>query len=231
MFEAGWLSLVFNPYHVARKSLFSAISEHRHLITGRVLDVGCGTKPYQGLFDNVSQYVGLDIERPRSSERGAADVLYDGGQFPFPDNHFDSVLCSQVLEHIFDPPKFLSEIHRVLKPRGVVILTVPFIWDEHETPWDYGRYTSFGLRHLLEAHGFEICLQRKLTWGPAALLQLFSGSVHKTLQRSGASGFVIAMLAPAIFFPCNALGALMLRLMAPRDLYLDNYAVAKKVSG
>ena len=75
---------------------------------------------------------------------------------------FDNVVCNQVLEHVFRPEVFLLEIHRVIKPGGNMLMSVPFIWDEHEQPWDYARYSSFGLKYLLENTGFEVIEQRKL---------------------------------------------------------------------
>ena len=65
-------------------------------------------------------------------QRGEADYFYDGQSFPFKGGSFDVVLTNQVLEHVFNPDVFLSEIHRVLTPDGVLLLTVPFLWDEHE---------------------------------------------------------------------------------------------------
>ena len=65
-----------------------------------------------------------------------ADRSYDGKTFPFSDGEFDAVLTSEVLEHVFNPDEFLSEINRVLRDDGVLLLTVPFVWDEHEQPFD-----------------------------------------------------------------------------------------------
>jgi SAM-dependent methyltransferase len=70
-----------------------------------------------------------------------------------------------VLEHVFNPDDFLNEVNRVLKPSGKLLLTVPFVWDEHEQPYDYARYSSFGLRSLLEKHGFSIVKHEKVGGG------------------------------------------------------------------
>ena len=72
------------------------------------------------------------------------------------------MLCNQVLEHVFNPQEFLGELGRVLARGGRLLLTVPFVWDEHEQPFDYARYSSFGLKALLEQHGFRVLQHRKL---------------------------------------------------------------------
>ena len=107
-----------------------------------MIDIGCGNKPYKNLFKHCKSYIGLEIE---SENKNSADFTYDGKNFPFEDETFDSAVCSEVLEHVFEPNQFLKEVNRVLKKNGLIILTLPFFWDEHEQPYDYARYTSFGL--------------------------------------------------------------------------------------
>ena len=154
-FSPGWIGIFVNPFYFARAGLRDAMVEFSPGLSGSLLDIGCGSKPYRSLF-NVDAYIGLDIDSENSRKRGVADQLYDGGEFPFPNDFFDSALCNQVLEHVFNPDEFLSEIKRVLKPRGKLLLTVPFVWDEHEQPYDFARYSSFGLRALLVKQGFKI---------------------------------------------------------------------------
>ena len=149
MYSPGWLGIFVNPFYFARSGLRDAVTDFAPMLSGRLLDVGCGSKPYQDLFA-VEVYIGLDIDSENSRKRGIADHYYDGHVFPFTDASFDSILCNQVLEHVFNPDEFLREIVRALKPGGRLLLTVPFVWDEHEQPYDYARYSSFGLRDLLE---------------------------------------------------------------------------------
>ena len=115
-----------------------------------VLDVGCGNKPYVDLFGNA-RYIGLNY----SKENAQPDVLGDATQLPFCDSAFDIVLCTQVLEHLSEPSSFLAEAHRVLRSGGVLILSCPFYWPLHEEPYDFYRYTKYGLLHLLGKARFE----------------------------------------------------------------------------
>ena len=225
-FDPGFFGWMVNPFYFARCGLREGLRRFFPRLDGAVLDVGCGGKPYE-TFLPATRYVGLEFDSPRSRARGCADVYYDGGRFPFADGEFDGVLCSQVFEHVFTPAEFLAEIHRVLRPGGCAVLTVPFAWDEHEQPHDYARYSSFGLRAALERAGFEIEAVHKSTPDSRALFQLASAYLYKvTLTRSRVLNW-LAMLA--LMAPVNLLGLLLGPLLpANPDLYLDNIVLARK---
>lgn len=173
----------FNPFFIARKGLVGAIAEFSKGLSGRLLDVGCGTKPYRRLF-HVDEYVGLEIDGELARQRGGADYFYDGQSFPFDGGSFNVVLTNQVLEHVFNPDVFLSEIHRVLTPDGVLLLTVPFVWDEHEQPYDYARYSSYGLHYLLEKNGFRVFRAKKISSGSCVIFQLLNCYIYKASAHS-----------------------------------------------
>ncbi|MEO3432599.1 class I SAM-dependent methyltransferase [Inquilinus sp. CAU 1745] len=110
----------------------------------RVLDVGCGTKPYRKWFGPVAEYTGLDV-----SAGPAVDVVVTSYEtWPLPSKHFDVVLCTQVLEHVEDLNHVCSEIRRVLRPGGSLIVSFPFLYNEHGKPWDFRRFTKYGARQL-----------------------------------------------------------------------------------
>ena len=154
-----------------------------------------------------------------------ADYYYDGSTFPFADSSFDSILCNQVLEHIFNPSQFISEIHRVLKPSGHLLLTVPFVWDEHEQPFDYARYSSFGLNSLLVNHGFEIVKHEKINSDFSVIIQLINAYIYKILPDNGKIRLVFAIFMS----PVTALGILLAKILPMNpDLYLDQIVLAKK---
>ena len=154
-FVPSYLGVFINPFFFARRALYLRIKSLAHHITGTVLDIGCGSKPYQSFF-HCDEYVGIDIESAKARQHSKADIFYNGEILPFAADHFDSVICTQVLEHVFEPDLFFKEINRVLKSGGRLLLTTPFVWDEHEQPVDFARYTSFGLKHLLMRHGFVV---------------------------------------------------------------------------
>lgn len=227
-YNPGVAGLWFNPFFHARRGLYRAIAETASRLNGRLLDVGCGRKPYRHLF-GTSEYVGLEIDTPENRVHKQADYYYDGRSFPFPDRCFDGVICNQVLEHVFDPERFLDEIARVLKPEGILLLTVPFVWDEHEQPWDYARYSSYGLKSLLEKNGYRVVTQRKINPDVRVLFQLVNAYLYKVLwTRWPVVNALVCALAMA---PFNILGALLYRLLpANPDLFLDQLVLAQKVT-
>jgi SAM-dependent methyltransferase len=227
-FNPGWLGPWLNPFFLARRSLWGAVAASSQHLQGELLDVGCGVKPYRGLFSS-SRYIGLDIDSELTRKRGIADVFYDGARFPLSDGEFQSVLCNQVLEHVFTPDAFLQEVHRVMRPGGKLLLTVPFLWDEHEQPFDYARYSSFGLRALLERNGFRIIEHRKLLADASVLFQL--GITYLWKVFPGTSPMRNLLFTVVFVAPLTLLGMLAGWLL-PRnpDLFLDQLVVAEKIS-
>jgi SAM-dependent methyltransferase len=135
-FNPSLLGLFINPFYFARKAIYNNIKSYASDIKGKILDVGCGTKPYENLFD-CEEYIGLDtVNSGHKHEFSSIDIVYDGANIPFENNYFDSIVCFEVLEAIFEPKCFLKELTRVLKPGGYALFTVPFIWDEHDQPND-----------------------------------------------------------------------------------------------
>ncbi len=221
-FNPGLAGLFINPFYFARKGLFRHIIELSPMIGGRILDVGCGSKPYQDFIQH-SEYIGLEITDGNPN----ADCYYDGKHMPFPDGDFDSIITSQVFEHVFNPGEFLSELNRVLKDNGTLLLTVPFVWDEHEQPYDYARYSSFGLQHLLETHGFEILEQRKSMTDVRVIFQLINAYLYKkTVTGNAYLNLIVTLILMA---PFNVLGEIFGWLLPKNDdLYLDNILLARK---
>ena len=227
-FDPGFLGVLVNPFYLARRGLARALRELAPQLSGPLLDVGCGTQPYRALF-SAAQYTGLELDTPENRAHKQADAFYDGERFPFPDASFEALLCNQVLEHVFEPARFLAECRRVLRDGGRLLLSVPFVWDEHEQPRDYARYSSFGLRHLLEQNGFAVLEAHKTVANAALLFQLANAYVYKLAARGPRLLRYFLMLA--VMAPINALG--LLAALTPRneDLYLDNVLLLEKRPG
>jgi SAM-dependent methyltransferase len=226
MMRPGFVGLFVNPFYFARRELFNAVRELSRDIGGRVLDVGCGTRPYESLVA-AREYVGLELDTPENRRTKKADVYYDGHKLPFEDSSFDAVICNQVLEHVFEPDAFLREIARVLKAGGRLLLTVPFVWDEHEQPRDFGRYSSFGLAALLGRNGFRVLRHTKTAADVRSLFQLANAYLYKvTVTRSPYANLLITLVLMA---PFNLVGTLLAWLTPGNaDLFLDNVVLAER---
>jgi len=125
---------ITQPNYLIRKRLLQAISGLSHQLNGRMMDFGCGSKPYKSLF-SVSEYIGVDFENPGHPHLNESiDVFYDGITLPFSDYYFDGVFASEVFEHIFNLPDILNELNRVTKTGGLLLITCPFAFCEHEVP-------------------------------------------------------------------------------------------------
>jgi SAM-dependent methyltransferase len=147
--RAGPYSL---PIYIHRQPLLASARKAAPKIVGRVLDVGCGRKPYRNVLSHAIEYVGVDVASSPHLHPGI-DFIYDGRILPFGDASFDSVVCTEVLEHCPDPKGILAEIARVLRPGGHLFLTVPFVYPHHEIPYDYFRFTRFGLESMAAEAG------------------------------------------------------------------------------
>jgi SAM-dependent methyltransferase len=122
----------------------------------RVLDAGAGEGRFKSFFTHTA-YVGIDFgQGDKSWDYSRLDVIGKLEDLPFPDSSFDHVLSIVVLEHTPQPGHVVDEFHRVLKPGGMVHLVVPHMWEEHQRPHDFFRFTSGGIRYLLQTAGIRI---------------------------------------------------------------------------
>ncbi|MEK7116780.1 MAG: class I SAM-dependent methyltransferase [Patescibacteria group bacterium] len=227
-FNPGLLGVFINPFYLVRRELYRNIFSLAKHIKGRVLDIGCGSKPYQKLFTDAKEYAGMEFDSEANRAKKQADIFYDGKRFPFEDSRFDSVIATEVLEHVFNPDEFANEINRVLKKGGNVLLTVPFVWDEHEQPYDYARYSSFGLSHLLQKHGFKIMEMRKTLGDIRVVFQLINCYVHKIIP---VKNYRFRLCFYVLFIAPFTIAGILISFILPKnqDLYMNNIILAKKI--
>jgi len=147
----------------------------------RVLDVGCGVKPYYPFFAGIAaEYVGVDVvENPYADLLGAVESL------PVEDGSFDLVLCTQVLEHSDDPARAVSELNRVTAPGGRVLASTHGVQMYHPSPNDYWRWTHTGLRLLFQRNGSWSALSIEPAAGSGSGLAMLIGNyVEAGLRRT-----------------------------------------------
>jgi SAM-dependent methyltransferase len=228
LFLPSPLGIVINPFHITRSALSCNLRELVPMLTGDVLDFGCGSKPYASLFASARSYAGVDIEiSGHDHSTSEVDFFYDGETLPFDDGRYDAVASFETLEHIFNPSRILSEINRVTKGGGMLLLSVPFVWDEHEVPYDCARYTSFGLRHVLGAAGYDIVELRKTTTYFLTVAQMLIAYLHQHVFPR--RGFFRHLCQVMVIFPVSALAYALNSLLPKRyDLFCDCIVLARK---
>jgi SAM-dependent methyltransferase len=116
-------------------------------ISGDVLNIGAGERHYEDLRDETCTIFSVDL-MPFPDIDLQANVY----MLPFQDGTFSTVIATEVFEHLQDPRAAVKELHRVLKPQGKLLLTVPFLYRVHSDPDDYFRYTVSGLNAVLEGY-------------------------------------------------------------------------------
>lgn len=157
-----------------RRRIDKAISFAASRAKGILLDVGCGVKPYKKVFEPfVEKHLGVEYS-PESVYRGCeADFFGDAMQLPLADKSVDTILCTEVLEHLPNPEKAIAEFARILKPNGIVITTAPFFFPIHDR-WDFFRYSPDGIATLMKQNGLEIELVKPLSGTAVTLALLFN---------------------------------------------------------
>lgn len=142
-----------DPAYLNALMLEASLAQCKEYVSGKVLDVGCGRKPYRDTyFAAATDYVGVDYETPNSQP----DIVASALDLPLEAQSFDTVVSTEVLEHVPDPLRALREMHRVLRRGGYLILSTPMYWPRHEIPHDYFRYPYDGLIYLIQESGLQL---------------------------------------------------------------------------
>jgi SAM-dependent methyltransferase len=143
-------------FDVQAGSIWRDLAPELRGLRGTLLDVGCGAQPYRPLLAVGVEYIGIDIAEAEERFGYAMPETryFTGGAWPVEDGAVDTVLATETLEHVVDPPAFIHEAYRCLRPGGRLILTVPFAARWHFAPYDYWRFTPSSLALLLSEGGF-----------------------------------------------------------------------------
>src|SRR3989344_8474879 len=225
-FKPSWYTIFVNPYFIARKNLYKEILIFsKNIRRKKILDLGCGSKPYASLFEE-NIYIGIEIENGgHKNSSKSSDIFFDGQVIPFDDVSFDVVICTQVLEHAEDPDRLIKEAYRVLKYDGLLYLTCPFVWPEHEVPYDFRRYTQFGLRKLAGREFNLIHIKPTAAGIFATCGQLLSAFLFELV---GKNFFLRTLMALLICFPIQLAFLILDFLFRHKGMNLDYVVIARK---
>ena len=185
------------------KSIQRSILEH-HLAEGRpyfkgsLLNAGCGDTTYEFIYrDRVENQIRFDWPNT-VHDKSLIDVFGSVTVLPFADQCFDVVLCTEVLEHINEPQRTLSEVYRVLKPEGHVVLSVPLLYQMHEQPYDFFRYTYYGLNHLFTRAGFQVVSCKARGEIAAVVICFLKKSIEKPIRKKITKNYQKNLLDPRL---------------------------------
>ena len=143
------MAVFFKP---SKFLLLQKIKENTDFVFGVTLDAGSsGINRYGNLFPKITKYLTLDIK-----SECKPDIIASIDNIPLENDSIDSIICTQVIGDVVDPSKVIKEFYRVVRPGGVVLLSESFMNEIHGEPFDYWRFTSYGLKNLFESNGFNI---------------------------------------------------------------------------
>lgn len=197
---------------------------------GLVLDIGCASRWVERWLPHDCNYVGIDYPiTGRNLYHSKPDVFADAKALPLRNEIFDTVVMLEVMEHLRHPREALSEAARVLRPRGKILLSMPFLYPVHDAPHDYQRLTIHGLIRDIEAAGLEIesvtpTLGSFETAGLVTCLAL-GGAAMKTVEFKDVRLLLLPLLAFAIPI-VNIVAWLAARLMPSWDALTVGYRVS-----
>jgi SAM-dependent methyltransferase len=190
------------------------------------LDVGCGLRPFEDYFHGAT-YIGIDVwESGAALKMKEPDLYFNGEELPFANETFDGILCTHVFEHVANLDKLINECKRVLKPTGVIIFSVPFIYREHEMPFDFRRFTIEGLRKIFVDLDFKVESLTKIMNPLETIITLFLVWFANTFRfRSNKLNNFIIVSNNIIFLVLNRF---LPRQAGNHDLYIAIVGMAKK---
>jgi 2-polyprenyl-3-methyl-5-hydroxy-6-metoxy-1,4-benzoquinol methylase len=157
---------------ITAKLYQSSIPRH---VKGRLLDLGCGKVPlYEMYKDLAADIVCVDWENSFHDNQ-FVDIKCDLSEdLPIPDSQFETIIMSDVLEHLPNPEKTWKELFRLLSPGGKILMNTPFLYWIHEAPYDYYRHTEFSLKRFAESAGFGIISLEPIGGAPVVLADISS---------------------------------------------------------
>lgn len=169
------------PLH--RSPIVSAVRDWSSALPrgSRVLDAGAGESPYREFFSHC-EYITQDWENSPHAGAHRADLRSDVCSLPLPDASMDALLCTEVLEHVTDTAAALTEFYRVLAQGGHLFLSVPFVIELHEDPYDFNRLTSYGLKAAVQAAGFTNVRVRPTSGWYTTLAQVVTNAGVSTIR-------------------------------------------------
>ena len=223
----------FSQRYFLRKDIGYVVKKYK--LKGKLLDVGCGEKPYKFLFKNT-KYLGIDF--PNFSPNKSVNIKDEPnicfpenyklvGKLPFQDNTFDIVCAFQVFEHVTDPFILFDEMVRILKRNGYLLITAPFLWALHEEPNDHFRFTRYTFDRLIKLHHCRLHYYKKQGGLLSAIETLLENYLVELNQKNKLYYFLtLPLYIPLLLL--SYLAVLVENYYSSKSIYINNLFLIKK---
>jgi len=224
---------ISNMGYLNHKHLYNSFVKSLPYLKGICTDIGSGNAIYKKiLLSHVDEYIAVDksnIHKHMFSTSKEKFIDADIKNLPFDDNSVDTVILTQVLEHIDEPFKALDEIKRVMKKDAVLILSVPFIYQAHATPYDYFRFSEYGLRKICKDYKFEILEFHYQGYFGTSIISMLNGFIWNLASRYKVLRNTILLPLLLIIFTLNNIIGLCLDLIKLKEFTPNFFLIAKKL--
>ena len=229
--------LFISPLFIARyylvRDLRAILKKHR--LKGSLIDIGCGTKPYKKYFSYIGNYCGIDFKtfsRNKDFSEDKPDYYFSNSYvksfiLPLRDSQFDNAVSFQVLEHHADPNRMISEMIRVTKSGGYLLISAPFISPIHESPHDYGRFTEYYFQQIFKKYHCHILEIKKQGSLFSTIATLLSDYLNAFAARNRVFYFFALVIFPP-FLLSQYLSLLLDRLFPSNEIFFNYVVLARK---
>ncbi len=226
----------FSPFHpqwLANKGHLKKFKSLGTIENKKILDIGSGNSDIAKYIQPSNQLYCSDYPVVSIRYKSSPTVYLDARKLPFANGSFDCVFLFEVLEHINDFEQVLEEVERVLSKNGEAYLSVPFLYPEHDAPFDFQRFSRYGLNNYLDKYSLEIIDDVKMGAAIETVFMLFNLYLLMLLvEFEKRIGIFVAIFVPPVAALCLLLNllAFIFNLALPdvQQLYLGRFIRARK---
>lgn len=194
----------------------------------QVGDIGCGGQPLRYLIESCGgEYVGIDVIQ---NDQETVDIIADISAIPLPEESFDVIVCTEVLEHSFEPQKALQELSRLLKPSGAILITTPFAYPLHEIPYDFSRITPFYIEYWFPKLGLKQPDILKLNGNELEVIATVWGNIWKPNKNTFFLVRVLFAVLRSVMNVCVFIASKLFQSVLPGTYFLNIGLVAYKAT-
>lgn len=189
----------------------------------KILDFGCGDARYKKFIEENNEYIGVDSKTTGfENSKKNADIYWDNQTLPLENESFDIIICTEVFNQVDDIDNTINELKRVLKKGGKLFITMVFIFGEHDIPYDFTRFTSFGIKKIFEKKNFKVVEFKKLLKGKNSIIQIIESEFTRYINEKCSKNLKFFF---QFFFKIILLLIKLLFKFLPKDIFYNLHTV------